>query len=108
MYHDLDLIRGQIEEPLCLNEFQSLIHQRCRVNGDLVAHAPVRVIQCICNSDIFQFRTSLSEERPAGCSQNDLVQLFPAISLQALEDGGVFAVHGIDMHTLPGSLFHDQ
>ena len=39
----LDLIEGQVEKPHGLHHFETLVHERRRVDGDLAAHRPGRV-----------------------------------------------------------------
>jgi hypothetical protein len=43
MHDDLDLLRGRIEQPACLDDLQALVHHGRRVHRDLAAHVPVRM-----------------------------------------------------------------
>ena len=38
--HDPDFVRGEVEEPAGLDQFEAFIEHGGRVDGDLVAHAP--------------------------------------------------------------------
>ena len=44
VHNDVDVVRLHIEKPLGFDEFESLIHERGAVYGDLRAHVPVRVL----------------------------------------------------------------
>ena len=41
----VNLVRAHVKQPVRLDDFKSFVHQRCRVNGDAAAHAPVGVRQ---------------------------------------------------------------
>ena len=92
---DLDLLRGQTEQPDGFDQFQTLIHQGGRVDGDLRTHVPVGVLQGVGLGLAPQLLGLHPEEGAAGCGEQDLGQALGALLiLQALEDGGVLAVHG--------------
>ena len=42
---DVDLIGGDVEQPVRLDHLEPLVHQRRRVDGDLPAHLPRRMLQ---------------------------------------------------------------
>ena len=52
--NDLDLVVGDVEEPVCLDHLETLVHQGGAVDGDLGAHIPGWVRQRIARADIGQ------------------------------------------------------
>ena len=108
LYHDLNIFWFHTKEPAGLHHFQSLIDQSCRINGNLSSHGPVGMLQCILHLDIFQFFFFLSEERAAGCRQKNLLQLILMLTVQALENGAVLAVHRENFHMTLFCQRHDN
>ena len=99
--NNLDLILGQSEQPDCLNQFQALVHQRSRVDGDLGAHIPVGMTQRVLLGLAPQLPGGHTKERPAGSGEQDLLQPFGGmLILKTLEDGGVLAVHRQQMNAM--------
>ena len=96
MHQHFDLICIYAKEPFCFHDFQTFIHQCGRVDGDLFAHAPVRMTKGICRCYIFQFVQCFSTERPAGSCQQDTTDLIVFIALQRLENSRMFTVYGIN------------
>ena len=74
LHHDLDLLRRQAEQPHCLDQLQTLVHQGGRVNGDLCAHVPVGVLEGIRLGLTAQLLGLHPEEGAAGCREQDLGQ----------------------------------
>ena len=71
MHQNLNLIYIYIKQPFRLHHFQALIHQRCRINRNLLAHVPVRVRQCIRRRYMLQLLAFFATEGAAGgCQQN--------------------------------------
>src|SRR5262249_40168592 len=94
MDHDLDLFRWQIEQPACLNKFQSFVEHGCRVDGDLVAHPPGRVIEGIIESGVFnRLDRGVAEWTTAG-GQDHLLDLVRLAGLQGREDGEMRETEG--------------
>ena len=108
VYDDLDLIGRKVKEPARLDEFESLVHQRGGVDRDLVAHAPVRVIERLLDGDLFQIGFCLAEERPSGGGEDDLLDLAALVALQALEDRRMLAVDRVDRERTLGCGLHDE
>ena len=70
--NDLDLLRRQAEQPHGLDELKALVHQGGAVNGDLGAHVPVGMLECIGPGLAGQLLPLHAEERPARGGQQDL------------------------------------
>ena len=72
-YH-LNGIYRFLEQPAGLNNLQTLVHQCGRINGQLGAHHPIGMTQCLFHRHLLQLFPLLSEKRPAGSCQNDFMQ----------------------------------
>ena len=104
LHHDLNFFRRQTEEPYGLDELQTLVHQGSRVDGDLCAHVPVGVLEGVCTGLAAQLLGGHAEEGAAGGREQNFGQAGSALLiLQALEDGGVLAVHRQQLYPV---LFH--
>ena len=92
MNDNLNAFRLEIKKPASLDNFQALIHQRRRVNGNFLAHRPVRMMRSFFNRDIGKV-LSLTE-RPARASQKDIgfTSGFLGRSDKTLKNSIVFAV----------------
>ena len=101
LHHDLDLLGGQAEQPDRLDQLQALVHQGGGVDGDLGTHVPVGVLEGIGLGLAPQLLGLHAEEGAAGGREQDLGQALGALLvLQALEDGGVLAVHRQQLHAV--------
>ena len=87
---DVDLRKRQAVQPHGLDDLKALVHKRRAVNGDLLAHFPVRVAQGVGLRHLPQLVRRLAEERPAGACQDQAADLaaVPAAH-KTLKDGGV-------------------
>ena len=104
LHHDLNFFRRQTEEPYGLDELQTLVHQGGRVDGDFCTHIPVGVLEGVCTGLAAQLLGGHAEEGAAGGREQNFGQAGSALFiLQALEDGGVLAVHRKQLHAV---LFH--
>ena len=64
--HDhVDVVRLHIEKPLCLDEFEALVHQRGAVDRHLRAHIPVRVLERVGRLHTAEFSARFAEKRTA-------------------------------------------
>ena len=78
-------------------DLQPLVHQGGGVHGDFSAHGPIGVFQGVLHCYANQFPPFFSVEGPAGAGQNQPLDLAPVpVGFQALEQGGVLRVHGVD------------
>ena len=109
LHHDLDLLRGQTEQPDGLDQLQTLVHQGGGVDGDLGPHVPVGVLQGIGLGLAAQLLGLHPKEWPAGSRQQDLGQALGALLiLQTLEDGGVLTVHRQQLDAVLRHRLRDQ
>mmetsp|Transcript_3174 Transcript_3174/g.6880 ORF Transcript_3174/g.6880 Transcript_3174/m.6880 type:complete len:228 (-) Transcript_3174:94-777(-) len=83
-----------------LDHLQPFVHQRGRVDRDLRAHRPIRVLERVRNRHIAQLLHRPVSERAARSGQNHLAK--PAIrrALQTLEDRRVLRVGGRHEHVV--------
>ena len=52
LYNNLNIVYLYIEQPFCLNDFQSLIDHGRRIDRNLPSHRPVRMLQSIFHLDV--------------------------------------------------------
>ena len=90
--HDGHLRRGQIEQPTRFDDFQPLVHQRGRVDRDLVAHLPGRMLQGVADADAAEVFGRAIQKRPTRRGQDDPLDVFAPVAVQGLEHGVVFAI----------------
>ena len=96
LYHYLDLIQIYLKQPFCFHNLKTLIYQCSRINGNLLSHCPVGMLQGIFHFYLFQICSLLSTERTTGRSNQQFINLLMMFSVQRLEDGAVFTVHRQD------------
>ena len=102
-------IRLEVEEPTGLDNLHRLVHQGCRVDGDLPAHVPGGMVQGVGHRDGSQLFLRVSSERPPAGRQHDPLDLFAPTGLNRLENGAMFAVDGQDGGvTLSGQAGHQR
>ena len=104
----LDLIQIHPEKPFCLHNFQALIYQGSGINGDLMAHSPVGMLQSVLHPDMFQIFPFLSTERPSGSGNQKFPDTSGSFSVKALVNGAVFTVHRVDLYALFLCQRHDN
>ena len=75
MHNDLNIIGRYAEKVHCLNKFKALIHHRCRIDGYLCAHAPVRMLYSLLGRYILKLRAAFASERAAAAGEQYLFQL---------------------------------
>ena len=85
----------------CFDKFQTFIHHRRAVHADFCAHVPFRVRNSHDRRCVFNFLAAFSAEGTArACEQDTLERPVSALSLKALENRGVFAVHRYNFRAL--------
>src|SRR5260370_16679213 len=94
MHHHIDLIRAHAKQPTRLNNLETLIHHRRRIDSDAVAHPPVRMRQRLFGRDVGQRRQRGLSKRPARRCQHQPPHFSVCSAAQALMHGVVFAIHG--------------
>ena len=102
MYHTLrmnqhlNLIGRYAEEPLRLRHLEALVHQGCRVDGNLGSHIPSRMLEGISCRHLLQLLMGIVAERTSRTSQENLVYLIVILAYQTLEDGTMLTIHWKD------------
>ena len=81
-----------------LNNLKALIHKGGGVNGNLLTHLPGGVSQGIGQGYALKVGLSPSIEWTARCSENKSLNLRLLTRTKGLEDCGMLAVHGNDLH----------
>ncbi len=108
MHDDVDLTRSDAEEPMRLDDFEPLVHQRRRVDRDLRAHPPRRVAQGVVGGDVRQARGRKLAEWTTGGGEDQPPDVTRVAAVRALVDGVVFAVDREHGHTAAAGAFHDD
>ena len=107
--NDLDLVFRQAEQPHRLDQFQALVHQGGRVDGDLGAHIPVGMLEGVSLGLAPELFGGHPIERSTGCREQNFFQPFRRGGiLQALENGRMLAVHRQKVHPLAADRIGDQ
>jgi len=47
LYQHINIFDRSIEQPVCLDYFQTLVHHRRRIDGNLSTHFPIGMAQCL-------------------------------------------------------------
>ena len=85
---------GHAKEPFGLDDLKALVHERCRVDGDLRAHVPCRVAQGVGSRHLVELSGVHQSERSARTGEQDFLHGVVAFAHEALEDGRMLAVDG--------------
>ena len=93
MNQHLDLVGIDTEKPFSLDDLESLVHHRRRVDGDLRSHVPCGMAQGIILSHLLQLLASEQAERASTCREQNLLYLIVALTHNALENGGMLTIH---------------
>ena len=86
----------QSEKPFGFDIFQPLVHHGCGIDGDFVAHRPVRMIERLLDGHVLHLFAGEGAERAAGRGQDDLFDLILFFTVHRLQDGAMLAVDGDD------------
>ncbi len=54
LYHDLDVVEINTEQPFCFHDFQSFVNECRGINRDLVPHRPVRMTERLLYRYVFR------------------------------------------------------
>ena len=91
--HDhVDQVVVEPEQVVRLDHLQTLVHERCRVDGDLRSHVPRWVGQRLLDRCLGQLRPGPSSEGPARSRDNHAVEVIPTLASKALSQSGVLGV----------------
>ena len=93
---DIDLLSGQIEEPMRFDDFQPLVHQRRRVDGDLAAHTPCRMLQCVLGLHVGERSGRHLSKWAARRGEDDPPDFLTPATVETLMNRAVLAVDGKD------------
>src|SRR3990172_10953742 len=107
VHDDLDVLGCQTEQPVCLDDLQSLIHQCRRIDGHFPSHAPVRMAKGFLHGDTPEILFGRIQEGAAGrCQENsrDITRAFPR---EALKNGAVLTVDGDETDPVFADQPHD-
>ena len=90
-----DLVVRDTEEPVRLDQLETLVRQRRRVHSDLSSHRPRRMCERLLHRHREEFLTRPASKRPAGGGQHERVDgVGLAPPLETLVDRGMLAVDG--------------
>ena len=99
VHDDLDVVVVDAKQVVRLNHLQAFIHQRGAIDGDLLAHAPVRVLERVTHARGGERGHAPVSEGAAARCQDDATQAAGGQALDALEQRRVLAVRGQDLHS---------
>ena len=96
MNKDVDLLRRETKQPVGLDDFQALIHQRGRVDRDAPTHLPDGMLQGLFGGYAVKMLARGFEKRATGSGQYETADFRMASRPKTLMDGAMFAVHRQD------------
>src|SRR5437016_2051290 len=108
MYDHADLRGRQVEQSAGLDDLETFVHQRRRINGDAVAHFPCGMIQRLGNSDIGKFGYRSIQKRSARSGEPDAADFIHPTTAQALMDGIMLAIDRKKPLALPAGFGGDE
>ena len=100
MNQHVDVACGQIEQPVRLDHLEPFVHERRRIDGDLAAHAPGRMLQGGCRLRALEGAGRRFSGRPPRCRQDDAAYVFLVSAVQALMNSVVLAVDRQKRHAV--------
>ncbi len=104
----VDLVRAHVKEPVRLDDLKAFVHERCRVNGDPAAHAPVGMRQRLLRRGRGHFGEGSLSKRAARGGQDEPLDLGVLAGAQTLMDRVVLAIDGKQFDIgLAGGGHHD-
>ena len=109
MHDDLHAVHADVEEPAGLDHLQPFVEEGGGINRDLAAHDPARVFQRALDGDVgegfLRVQRPVAEGAAAG-GEPEVADGGGRLVIEALEDGGVLAVHGEDADAVLAGLVH--
>src|SRR5947208_7103640 len=108
MYDHADLRGRQVEQSAGLDDLETFVHQRRRINGDAVAHFPCGMIQRLGNSDTGKFGYRSIQKRSARSGEPDTADFSHPTTAQALMDGIMLAINRKKRLALPAGFGGDE
>ena len=108
MDDNLDFRGLYVEQPARLNNLKALIHKRSRVDGNLCAHAPLRMLQrTLCRYTLELINRQVTQGATAA-SDDEVAHTLASLTLQALHDCRVLRVDGHDAYATRFSMRHNN
>ena len=108
VHDDVDTVEVDAEQLVRLDDLQALVHERRRVDGDLGAHGPRRVLQRVGDGDALELGSRRAAERPTAGGEQDAAHLVRGTGAQRLVDGGVLRVDRHDLAAAVSPLLGDD
>src|SRR5258708_40357437 len=93
MNDDIDFFGRQPEEPMRLDHFETLVHQGCGIDSDLVAHPPGRMIERTFDRNLIEAICRQLAKRPARGGKDNSLYGFRRTALNTLKDRVMLATH---------------
>ena len=106
LHEHADVIDRHVKQVVGLNNLETFVHERGRVDRDFGPHRPAGVGERLGGGDIRKLIASAPIERTAGTGEPDSGQALAPLAEKALKDGGVFGVDR-DEATWPGKRHED-
>src|ERR1051325_8184326 len=97
-----------VKKPASFDHFESLIEERCRVDGDFPAHDPGRMFQSAFDGDAGKFFFWRGTEGAARSGEPEFAHGAGRFAIETLENGRVFAVDGKDADIVFAGLAHND
>ena len=94
MNHDIDLFRRDIKQPTRFDDFQSFVHQRCRIDGDPLAHLPNGMFQSLLGRNVSKLLDRCFTKWPTRGGQDQAPDFILSPRPQALIHRAVFTIDG--------------
>ena len=108
MDENVEFVRPQCKQVMGLDEFETLVHQRRRIDCYLGAHGPGRMLQGLLHRDFADRVQRPSPERTAGCSEHDAPNVLTPAGAQRLENRIVLGVDWQNRGAFGGGTPHEQ
>ena len=96
MHYSLYTVGGNVEEPACLYYLKRLVEHRSGIDGDLVAHIPVGMTQCVGNGNALQLPGIERAERATGGGYDKTVDRSGILTHETLVDRRMLGVDRVD------------
>ena len=103
-----DRLEGRVIQPLRFDDLISLVEQRRAVHGDLRPHLPGGMAERVARGDTAQLLLRLMQKRSSARREDEFAEGGVAAEGKALENGGMLAVHGDDLHAPLLGGAHDE
>src|SRR5438477_3258309 len=99
MNDDLDPVVVQAEEEMRLDQLETFVRERRRVDRDLRPHVPRWMRKRLLRRDVLELVASPTAKRTAGSRQHERIDGFARVAFETLERGRMLAVDGDEQTT---------